>query len=208
MRSPRISHPFRTTTADAVPALGNRSYQGSWKAPQDGRPVLFVSLGTQFTRRPEFYRACIEAFADTDMHVVMTVGHSVDPTGLGPVPDTIEIHSSVPQLDVLAHAAAFVTHGGMGSAMEALAHGVPLVVVPQMAEQQANARQIEHLSLGLHLPREQATPQALRDAVRRVTTDPDIARGVVEFRQAIHDAGGAIAAADAVERALALEATR
>lgn len=200
-----------TVTAGSVtyagPALGDRSYQGSWKPPQDGRTVLLVSLGTQFTRRPEFYRACIEAFADTDVHVVMSVGHSVDPAGLGPVPKTMEIHTSVPQLDVLAHAAAFVTHGGMGSVMEALAHGVPLVVVPQMAEQQANAHQVEHLSLGLHLPREQATPQALRDSVRRVTTDPEIARGVAVLRQAIHEAGGAVAAADAIERALTREPT-
>ncbi|MER6199140.1 macrolide family glycosyltransferase [Streptomyces sp. NPDC001586] len=198
-----------TVTAESVtyagPALGNRSYQGSWSAPKDGRPVLFVSLGTQFTRRPEFYRACIEAFADTDLHVVMTVGHGVDPAGLGPVPKTMEIHTRVPQLDVLARAAAFVTHGGMGSVMEALAHGVPLVVVPQMAEQQTNAHQVERLSLGLHLPREQATPQALRASVQRVTTDQDIARAVAEFRRTIDEAGGAIAAADAIERALTPE---
>ncbi|MFF2786280.1 macrolide family glycosyltransferase [Streptomyces sp. NPDC058049] len=195
-----------TVTAGSVtyagPALGDRSYQGIWKPPQDGRPVLLVSLGTRYTHRPEFYRACIEAFADTDMHVVMTVGHSIDPAGLGPVPKTMEIHPSVPQLDVLARAAAFVTHGGMGSVMEAMAHGVPLVVVPQMTEQQANAHQVEHLSLGLHLPREQVTPQALRDSVQRVTTDPEIARGVAVLRQAIQEAGGTVAAADAIERAL------
>ncbi|MFD9435765.1 macrolide family glycosyltransferase [Streptomyces sp. NPDC060002] len=201
-----------TVTAGSVtyagPALGDRSYQGNWEPPQDGRPVLFVSLGSQFTCRPEFYRACIEAFSDTGTHVVMSIGHSVDPADLGPVPKTMEMHTRVPQLDVLPHAAAFVTHGGMGSVMEALAHGVPLVVVPQMTEQQANAHQVEQLSLGVHLPREQATPQALRDAVQRVTTAPEIARGVAVLRQEIHEAGGAVAAADAIERAFTLEPPR
>ncbi|MER6256332.1 macrolide family glycosyltransferase [Streptomyces sp. NPDC001584] len=187
----------------AGPGLTDRSYQGSWTPPADGRPVLLVSLGTQFTRRPEFYQACVDAFADSHWHVVMAVGNSVDPEGFASVPASMEIMRRVPQLDVLSHAAAFVTHGGMGSVMGALAHGVPLVVVPQMSEQLVNARQVEHLSLGRHLPREEATPQALRDAVDTVTTDPEVTRGVAALRQAIEEAGGAATGADAVEKVLA-----
>ncbi|AVV47360.1 hypothetical protein C6376_08640 [Streptomyces sp. P3] len=184
------------------PALGDRSYQGSWQPPRPDLPVLLVSLGSQFTRRPDFYRSCVQAFAELPWQVVMSVGHAVAPDELGPLPDTVEVHPHVPQLAVLAHADAFVTHAGMGGTMEALHYGVPLVAVPQMAEQRVNAARIEQLRLGVHLPRETVTPEALREAVLRVSSDRDVRTGVADMRREITQAGGAGAAADLIERAL------
>jgi MGT family glycosyltransferase len=103
---------------------------------------------------------------------------------------------------VLAQADAFVTHAGMGGTMEALHYGVPLVAVPQMAEQRVNAAQIERLRLGVHLPRETVTAEALREAVLRVSSDRDIRAAVADMRREIAAAGGAGAAADLIERAL------
>ncbi|MGA4954444.1 macrolide family glycosyltransferase [Streptomyces lavendulocolor] len=185
------------------PALADRSFQGCWLPPRPDAEVLYVSLGSQFTRRPEFYRACVEAFGGSPWHVVMTVGDAVSPAELGTLPGNFEVHASVPQLDVLAAASVFVTHGGMGSVMEALHHGVPLVAVPQMAEQRVNAEQIERLRLGVHLPRETVSSASLREAVARAAADPGVAAGVAGMREEIRAAGGAAAAADTVERVLA-----
>ncbi|MER6778553.1 MULTISPECIES: macrolide family glycosyltransferase [unclassified Streptomyces] len=185
------------------PAISDRSFQGSWQRPDNGKPVLYVSLGSQFNKRPEFYRSCLEAFDGLGWHVVMSVGAEVAAAGLGAVGDGFEVHASVPQLDVLASAAAFVTHGGMGSLMEALSLGVPVVVVPQMAEQRVNAAQVERLGVGRHLPREQATARALREAVQAVAADARVAGAVAGLRREIHEAGGAAAAADVVEKVLA-----
>ncbi|MCX4763610.1 OleI family self-immunity macrolide glycosyltransferase [Streptomyces sp. NBC_01275] len=190
------------SVAYAGPALGDRSYQGSWRPPHPDVPVLLISLGSQFTRRPEFYRACLAAFGGLPWHVVLCVGPSVPPADLGPLPGNFEVHAQVPQLAVLAHADAFVTHAGMGGAMEAVQHGVPMVAVPQMAEQRVNADRIEDLRLGVHLPREHATPQALRDAVLRVSSDPGIRAGISALREEIARSGGAGTAADLVEEAL------
>lgn len=196
-----------TVTAGRVaytgPLLGDRSHQGTWRPPRADARVLLISLGSQFTRRHDFYRACVEAFAETEHHVVMPVGFEVDPSDLGPIPANVEIHAHVPQLSVLSHAEAFITHAGMGGTMEAVAHGVPMVAVPQMAEQRVNAAQIEHLRLGVHLPREQATPEALRAAVAKVIASPEIREGLRSLRAELATAGGAAAAADLIEEALA-----
>ena len=184
------------------PALDDRSYQGTWRPPHPDSRVLLISLGSQFTRRPDFYRACVEAFADGDHHVVMSVGPGVSPDLLGPLPSHVEVHEHVPQLAVLAHAQAFVTHAGMGGTMEAVHHGVPMVAVPQMAEQRVNARQIEELRLGIHLPREQAGPEELRAAVRRVTSAPEIRAGISALRSELSYAGGARTAVELIEEAL------
>ncbi|MFJ9559975.1 macrolide family glycosyltransferase [Streptomyces fuscichromogenes] len=184
------------------PALGDRSYQGSWQPPRPDVPVLLVSLGSQFTRRPEFYRACVEAFGDLPMHVVMAVGPDVTPDLLGPLPAHFEVHAHIPQLAVLAHASVFVTHAGMGGTMEAVQYGVPMVAIPQMAEQRVNAGRIEELGLGVHLPRERVTAAALREAVLRVAEDPAVRAGVAALRAETGRSGGAPAAADLVEDAL------
>ena len=62
--------------------------------------------------------------------MVVATGEWVEPEALGPVPDNVILRPWVPQLEMLARADVFGTHGGMNSTMEALASAVPLVVVP------------------------------------------------------------------------------
>ncbi|MGO4463101.1 macrolide family glycosyltransferase [Streptomyces sp. M-16] len=185
------------------PSLGGREAEGTWHPRDTDRPVVFVSLGTVFNRATSFYRTCVEAFADSGLHLVLSIGQQADPADLGTLPPHCEVHRSVPQLSVLAQAAAFVTHGGMGSTMEALSFGTPMVVVPQMVEQEIIADRVVELGLGLRLDPADATAERLRAAVRAVTTDTAIAATAARFRRLSQDAGGAAAAAAAIEAHLA-----
>ena len=144
--------------------------------PPDG-PVLFVSLGTAFNDRPSFYRACLEAFADQGP-VAMAVGQHVRVDDLGPVPGNVDVRSWFPQPAVLRHASAFVSHAGMGSTMEALYYGVPLVCVPQMLEQEVNAGRVAELGLGVRLDAARLTADDLRAAVDAVTGDAAVRAGL------------------------------
>ena len=173
-----------------------RSRESTW-TPPGHRPVVLVSMGTAFTRRPAVFTAAIDAFADTERHVVMAVGEHIEPDSLGPLPDNITISARVPQPAVLRHATAFVSHAGMGSVMEALLAQVPVVAIPHAAEQALNAERLAELGLGLHLP--DPTPQNLRNAVDHVTTDPGIRTRLAEMRRTISAAGGAGAGADVVQ---------
>jgi demethyllactenocin mycarosyltransferase len=173
---------------------------GTWSPPGDGRPVVLVSLGTVHNRRPDFYRTCVEAFAESGWHAVISVGAGTDPADLRPVPNHVELHRSVPQLEVLRHAVAFVSQAGMRSSMESLHFGVPIVAVPQMSEQRANADRIDELGLGRRLG-DGLTAGTLRAAVHSVVQDNDIRARVGRMRDAIDRAGGAAAAADVVTTA-------
>ena len=180
------------------PCLTPRPSEGSWQPPP-GRDVVLIALGTAYHDRTEFFRACLTAFADTPWHAVLAVGDRVDPTALGPGAPNVELHRSVPQLEVLRHAAAFVSHAGMGSTMEAVAHEVPIVAVPQMTEQQANADRIAELRLGVRLSPSAVDPTRLRSAVRDVISDARVAEALRAMRTDIDAAGGAAAAADIVD---------
>lgn len=183
------------------PCLGARRFQGTWRGPGD-RPVVLVALGTVHNRRPELFQNCLRAIAGTPWHGVVATGDGVDPERLGPVPDNVEISRSVPQTEVLKAASVFLNHGGMGSIMESLAFGVPVIAVPQMAEQRANADRIVELGLGRRLAPADTGPEALRATVAAVLADPDLRSRVAAMREVIRSAGGAPAAADVVEALL------
>ncbi|MFE3590624.1 macrolide family glycosyltransferase [Streptomyces niveus] len=186
----------------AGPSIGDRStFQGSWQ-PKSDRPVLLVSLGTAATGWPEFFSHALKAFSDSEWHVVMAVGDHIDPAELGELPANFEVSRHVPQLDVLQHARVFLTHAGMNSTMESLYHGVPMVAVPQMNEQRANALRVEELGLGRHLPREEADARTLRAAVDAVAADQSVAGNVANIKATMRAVDGPTVAADAVEKRL------
>lgn len=183
------------------PALGDRARDTGWAPPSADRPVLLVSLGSAYNRRPDLYRTIVSTAAGRPWHVVLVIGE-VDPAGLGPLPPNVEVHAQVPQLTVLRHARVFVTHAGMGGTMEGLAARVPLVALPQMAEQRANADRITELGLGCALDQDAVTADRLWSAVDAVADDPGIRARLEWMAGEIADAGGAPAAADEIEAAL------
>jgi MGT family glycosyltransferase len=175
---------------------------GSWRPPESGRPVLLVTLGSLNTDHPEFYRACLDAFADGPWHVVMSIGHRLDRAAIGVPPPHVELHPQVPQLAVLEHASLSVNHAGMGTVLESLYHGVPLVTVPFLPEQVDNARRVIELGLGRSLAPEAVTADRLRDTVHSVAADPAVAARVAEFQRELRAVNAACVAADAIEAQL------
>lgn len=184
---------------------GDRAHEGEWRPPRgrEDERVLLVSLGSAFTKEPEFYRACVEAFGDLPgWYVVMQTGRHVDPAELGPLPANVEVHPWVPQLAVLRHADAFVTHAGAGGSQEGLATATPMIAVPQAVDQFGNAEMLVSLGVARRLPKEQATPQALREALEALTDDPHVAERCARVREAVAAEGGTRQAADLIEAAL------
>ena len=194
------AHTFDDRYRFVGPSPSAREDDGGWTPPDE--PVLFVSLGTAFNDRPAFFRACFAAFGGGGP-VAMAVGERVRIHDLGAVPANIDVRAWFPQPAVLRHAAAFVSHAGMGSTMEALYYGVPLVCVPQMVEQEVNAARVAELGLGVRLDPEGLTADDLRAAVDAVTGDDALRAALDRMRDAVRAAGGAVAAADAIEAHLA-----
>ncbi|GAA2413150.1 macrolide-inactivating glycosyltransferase [Streptomyces glaucosporus] len=186
---------------------GDRAHQGEWHRPAGAEKVLLVSLGSSFTKEPAFYRECVAAFGDLPgWHVVLQIGKHVDPAELDPrghgLPANIEVHSWVPQLAILKQADAFVTHAGAGGSQEGLACGVPMVAVPQAADQFGNAETLQNLGVARHLPKEKADAAALRAAVLELVDDPAVAERLRAIREEMAAEGGTRRAADLIEAEL------
>jgi UDP:flavonoid glycosyltransferase YjiC (YdhE family) len=81
-----------------------------------------------------------------------------DPGRLGALPPNVHLERWVSQDAVAPHAAAIVCHGGYGSTLGALSHGVPLVVVPLFSSDQwDNAAAVSRAGAGVALDTERST---------------------------------------------------
>jgi MGT family glycosyltransferase len=163
----------------------------------DGRPLVYVSLGTTFHNAPEFYRASFEALGGGPWQVVLSTGGA--PPALGAVPENFLVRRFVPQLALLERANAFVTHGGMNSANEALYFGVPLVVVPQRGDQYMVGARVAQLGAGVAIAPQDLNPERLRLGVASVLEKPSFRERAQALGASLRAAGGYCRAADAIQ---------
>lgn len=93
-------------------------------------PTILVSLSTfGFPSLAKRWADVLAAVDGLDARVIATVGTAIDPQSLK-LPGNVEVHGYVPHTDLLPHVSAVLGHGGHGTTLAALAHGVPIVVVP------------------------------------------------------------------------------
>jgi MGT family glycosyltransferase len=164
-----------------------------------GQPLLYISLGTVYNDRGTFFRACKEAFANTDWQVVMAVGQNIDLQDLEDIAGNFLVLDTVPQIEILKRASLFITHGGMNSVSEALIHNVPMLVVPQGGDQFWIAKRVEELGAGLSLAGVEPTAEILRQGIEEIASNPSFAESASRLGESLRTAGGSQRAVDEIE---------
>lgn len=164
----------------------------------DGRPLVLATCSTEYQDDGALVQAALTALADEPVRVVATTG-PVDPATL-PRPANARVERFLPHGPILRTAACVVCHGGMGTTQKALAAGVPVCVVPFGRDQVEVARHVVVAGAGTRVSPRRLTPARLRRAVREAIA---LRPGAERIAEAFRRAGGAPAAADALEELLA-----
>jgi zeaxanthin glucosyltransferase len=180
---PRELHePERTALLPAHEFLGSSvrdepadAEVDAWLA-SSAEPFVYVSFGSFLSVRGDVLGRVLAALAAARVRVAVAIG-SADRAELGELPAEWLVREFLPQVTLLSHAAAAVTHGGNNSVTEAMTHGVPLVVLPFSTDQFAGAAALERVGFGESLDPNAATVAELRDAVDRVLALPAGVRG-------------------------------
>ena len=183
------------------PALTQRPDRGSfpWEWLDPGRRHLLVSLGTvNAPAGRRFFLTAIDALAGLggELQAVLVA------PPLAEVPPHILLAEHVPQLALLPHMSAVVSHGGQNTVCETLAHGVPLVVTPIRDDQPIIARQVTDAGAGIMLRFGELRATELHGAIRAVLDDPSYRNAACRVRDSFAAARGAAAAADHLEELL------
>lgn len=121
-------------------------------APRAEGRTVYITFGTAYNRDDlGLVRTVVRGAAAAADDVLVTLGRDVEPSALGAVPDHVRVEGFVPQAEVLTRCAAVVCHGGSGTVLAALAHGLPVVCIPQGADQFSNATNVQRAGAGLQL---------------------------------------------------------
>lgn len=179
--------------------IAPRAGDGSWKAPSNGKPLLYTSLGSLFNNWPEFYKMLFPVVKDLDINVLCSIGKKIRPEDLGEIPANVTTMAFTPQLEVLEHTDYFLTHAGIGSVMEALYNGVPMMCIPQMDEQILTAKRAQELGVASSVMlKPEVTEEKLREALLGLMNDPRYTENARAMSREMRTTGGCEKAAQAV----------
>ncbi|HET9442427.1 MAG TPA: glycosyltransferase [Acidimicrobiales bacterium] len=163
------SVPVRPVPFDAVAGEG----LPAWVDGLDpDRPTVYVTLGTLDNCAEGVLEAAVEGLRNEAVEVVVTVGPDRDPAELGPQPPHVHVERYLPQSLLLGRCHVVVAHGGSGTMLASLVEGLPMLVLPQGANQFWNAERCEALGLGRRLVAGAVTAEAVRGEVRLLLDDP------------------------------------
>lgn len=160
-------------------------------------PIVLITTSSEFQDDARLVRCALQALSDEPVHVVATLP-AQDVRGLD-VPSNAHVSQFIAHGPVLERAVCAVTHGGMGATQKALARAIPVCAVPFGRDQLEVARRVEVSGAGTRLPARQLNPRRLKAKVR---AGIGCRAGAERIATAFRSAGGATAAADAIEQRL------
>jgi UDP:flavonoid glycosyltransferase YjiC (YdhE family) len=168
----------------------------------DPTPLVMVSFSTMFEQRNAGkMQRTLDALADFQVHVVATTAGIVAPSELT-VPNNTIVLDYAAHDPIMKRAALIVTHGGHGTAMRALRHGAPMILIPGLAgDQPFVAAAVQEFGAGLALPGD-AGVEAIRAAAQQILSTPSFKQNARERANALAGVDGAANAADEVEALL------
>jgi UDP:flavonoid glycosyltransferase YjiC (YdhE family) len=194
---PATAHPLRPVTLDPAAAAA----VPPWRTVRPDAPTVYFTLGTIFnTESGDLFTRVLGGLRDLPVNVVVTVGRHIDPAEFGPQPAHVHIERYIPQSLVLPHCDVVVSHGGSGSVIGALAHGLPMVLVPMGADQPHNAERCAQLGVGLALDAIRLTAETVRTAVSTVLADRTYRRAAERMRDDVAAMPGPAHAVTLLER--------
>ncbi|MFK3984862.1 glycosyltransferase [Micromonospora sp. NPDC050397] len=176
---PTTAHSVRSVSPEAV----ENQDVSPWIGRGDGRPGVYLTLGTEFNvESGDLFPRLIAGVRNLEVNLLVTVGRQIDPAEFGPQPAHVRIERYVPQALVLPRCDLVVSHGGSGSVMGALEHGLPMVLAPMGADQPYNAERCAALGVGRVLDARTVTPTEAATAVAAVLADPAYRRAARRLR--------------------------
>ncbi|MGW7535525.1 glycosyltransferase [Amycolatopsis sp. NPDC054798] len=147
------------------------------------RPLVYATLGTVFNRSRKPRQAVLDGLAGLDADVLLTVGNTVDPATIGPVPPGTRVERFVPQSCVLAKASLVVSHAGLGTMLGAIYRGVPMVSLILGAEHPLNAASAAAAGLTIPLAGDEINADRIAAAALQALHDPEHRAAAETVRQ-------------------------
>ena len=155
-----------------------------WEPAVHGdQPWVLVSMSTLPQGQAPVMRNVLEAIAGLPVRAVVTLGPTLAHDSFD-APANVQVETFVPHEAVLPHVSAVITQCGLGTISKVLARGLPMVCLPVLGDQPANAARIQRLGAGLRLSHD-APPADIGRALRRVLDEPSFRVAAENYASAV-----------------------
>lgn len=182
------SHARQLPTVHSIDVSGFDGVTGEdvpeWVGALPDLPTVYVTMGTVFKARLGVLASVLEGVRDEAVNVVVTVGHQGDPEMLGPQPANVHVERYIPQSLLLPKCDAVVTHGGW-SMFGMLAHGLPMLLLPQAASQFWHAEACAAAGAARRLDPSQVSPESVQRGLRALLEQASYRRCAVDLQRQI-----------------------
>ncbi|GIE76660.1 hypothetical protein Aph02nite_26100 [Actinoplanes philippinensis] len=172
-------------------------------APARSPGRVLVSLSSlYYPGQVEALQAIMDAVEGLPVPVVVTTGGAVRPDEIR-APAAVEVRGHVPHARLMPEMSLLVGHGGHGTSMQALAHDLPLVILPAFdrSDQPLVGEALQRAGAARVVPRD-AGPATIRAAIDALLSPGPHRAAAARLGAEIRAAPGAAAAADEVENLL------
>jgi UDP:flavonoid glycosyltransferase YjiC (YdhE family) len=155
----------------AFPASGSGDLP-PWSDRLAALPSVYVTLGTVYNQTPGLLETILAALGQGEYNLIVTVGTERDPDEFSPQGPTVHIERYIPHAAILPRCDVAVCHGGTGTLLGALAHGLPMLILPVAGDHFPSARRLAALGVAQVLPAPEVTVSSVRAAVRQLLAGP------------------------------------
>ena len=191
--------PRRVWTGAAESGVGRAAADGKGTSDEShgSVPRILVSLSTtSLPGQAEAYQRILTAVGSLPVHAIATTGPSIDPAALNP-PANVDLLAYAPHREILPTVSAVIGHAGHSTTMAALAHDVPLLLMPMhpLIDQPMVAAAVARAGAGITLNRK-APPEKIGQALTTLLGDPRYATAAAQLGRRVRDAQAAAVAAD------------
>ena len=136
--------------------------------------TIHITFGTVgfCNNAPDLLSRIIDGLADEPITIVLTTGEGTQFEAAGKY-QNLRLRPYLPHKALLPRCAAVICHGGAGTTIAALIHGIPLLLIPRGgASQHRNAFQCARFGAAICADEATITPLAAKQAVRKLLRDP------------------------------------
>jgi MGT family glycosyltransferase len=172
----------------------------------DGRPLIYASMGTLQNGLGWVFDSILEAVADLNCQVVLSKGGGEVQVKRA-TPNNVLLVERAPQLRLLAKARLAITHAGLNTALECLAHGVPMLCIPVTNDQPGVAKRVEWIGAGRLVPLARVTGARLKKELSELLDSPGHLDASRKWQSQLSVMSGPALAADVIESAFAKAAS-
>ncbi|HLL78837.1 MAG TPA: nucleotide disphospho-sugar-binding domain-containing protein [Ktedonobacteraceae bacterium] len=165
-----VTRPLRPT---AMPPLPGEQLP-TWIEQRRDVPLIHMTLGTNVGTNTDMavFRSGIDGLGDLEVEVLITSGRGKAPSSFGSLPANVHVEQYVPHSLLLPLCSALIYHGGAGTTFSALAQGLPLLVLPQGADQYIIGDLVQASGAGLCLTPRHVNAATIRQSVLALLYEP------------------------------------